>query len=400
MGDIVGWTLDRFVVSGFTGAGASGIWWDNHAGWIERGTMSPSVAANNNSIGFRMTNSGTTELTSSFCYDRVLGLALQVEQNQIGISTESGKFCHGTMITTINSMGSNKTLVSLSGPALWQDGFYQITTEDDGTGGTRLSIGPNASLTGIGMFDHYGTSVPMTDSISGGLYLYLPHLNAIGMWSVDQNSDLQIQAFPGATSSNNVSAPFIEMKGNYWNGSATAPDSVIIHEVLGTGVNPSSTYTISHSGSTGPFGLLLDDGSGHGLYLSASGTSCSSASCIRHDAANNLILDASGNGSLYLNSDNNRPIQTGTGALLLRGHLGQTSTGGDLAGTITITAGVKNDLTFVRAFNSPPVCTLTPATSVIQGSVWWVTSTPVSVTAHVSPQQTVDFNYHCIGKPD
>lgn len=343
MGDIVGWTLDRFVVSGFTRSGASGIWWDNYFGWLERGTVSPSVAANNNTIGLRMTNSGGTGLTDSFCYDRVLGLALQVNQNQIGISTESGKFCHGTMITTINSLGANKTLISLSGPGLWQDGFYQITTEDDGGGGTRLSIGPSAGITGMGMFDHYGTSAPMSDSILGGLYLYFPHLNAVGMWYADQNSNIGIQAFPGATSSNNVSAPFIQMKGEYWNGTATSSDSLIVQEVLGTGTNPSSTYTISHSGSTGPFGLFLNDGTGHGTYLSASG---------------------------------------------------------DLAGTIEILHGTENNHTFAKVFNSSPVCTITPTSNPLRGSTYWVTSSPASLTAHVSPQQVISFNYHCIGQTD
>ena len=400
MGDIVGWTLDRVVISGFTRAGASGIWWDNRSGWIERGTITPSVAVNNNAIGFRMTNSGGTPLTDSFCYDRVLGLALDVGQNQIGISTESGKFCHGTMITTINGLGANKTLISLSGPGLWQDGFYQITTEDDGGGGTRLAIGPGAGLTGMGLFDHYGTSAPMGDSILGGLYLYFPHLNAVGMWYADQNSNINIGAFPGATSSNNVSAPFIQMRGQYWNGTATSADSVIVQEVLGTGANPSSTYTISHSGSTGPFGLLLKDGTGHGLYLSTSAAACSNAPCIRHDSADNLTLDTGSGAALFLNSDNNKPIQTGTGPLLLKGHLGQLGAGRDLAGTIEIGASDQGDRAFTKAFNSTPVCTITPTKAIIPGTVWWVTSSPASVVAHVTPPQTATFNYHCIGQPD
>jgi hypothetical protein len=304
------------------------------------------------------------------------------------------------MIATINSNGSNKTLVSLSGPALWQDGFYQITTEDDGTGGVRLSIGPNANLTGMGVFDHYGTSAPMPDSISGGLALYFPHLAAWGLWFVDKNSNLQIQAVPGASAGNNFSAPFIQQKGNYWNGSANAVDSVSLQDILGSGTNPTSTYTISHTGSTGAFGLFLNDGIGHGFRLSTTASACSNGPCIRHDSADNFILDTSGIGQLYLNVDNDRPIQTGAGPLLLKGHLGQKKAGGDLAGTITITSAASASHTFATAFTSPPVCTIVPTRDPTLARAWWVTSTTTSVTVHVKNPQTITFDYHCIGDPN
>ncbi len=401
MGDIVGWTLDRIVVSGFTRVGASGIWWDNHNGWTERGSVTPTVATNSNNIGWRMTNSGGP-VTESFCYNRVLGLAMTVSQNQTGISTESGKFCHGTMIATINGTGTNKTLVSLSGHGLWEDSFYQITTEDDGAGGVRLSIGPGATLTGMGIFDHFNTATPMRDSILGGFALYLSHPIPWGVWFVDKEANLEIQAAGAATAGNNFSAPFIQQKGSYWNGSTTAVDSLILRNVLGTGTNPSSFYTISHVGSPGPFGLFLDDGVGHGFRLSSTDSACSNGPCIRHDSADDLILDTSGTGQLYLNWDNNRPIQTGAGPFILQGHLGQKNVNGDLAGTITLATAESASHSFRRSFILPPVCTVTPASDPLEQITWWVTSTPTSVTAHVrrNGQQSITFNYHCIGNPN
>lgn len=400
MGDIVGWTLDRILVAGFIRSGASGIWWDNHNGWTERGSMTPSVATNGNAIGWRMTNSGGP-VTESFCYNRVLGVAISVGQNQTGISTESGKFCHGTMITTINGSGTNKTLISLTGAALWEDSFYEITTEDDGGGGVRLAIGPNARLSGMGLFDNFATTAPLNDSILGGFSLYLPHISAWGLWFVDKYSNLEIQAAPGATVGNNLSAPFIQQKGSYWNGVGPGVDSVTLQGVLGTGTNPSSTYMLSHTGSTGPFGLFVNDGVGHGFALSTTSAACSGGPCMRHDSADDFVLDTSGIGQLYLNADNNRPIQTGAGPFILKGHLGQKYPQGDLAGTVVLVLATSVSHVFAIPFSSSPVCTVTPASNPQLPVAWWVTSTSSSVTVHVQRKfrQSISFNYHCIGNP-
>jgi hypothetical protein len=234
----------------------------------------------------------------------------------------------------------------------------------------------------------------------GGFALYLPHVASGGLWFVDQNSNLEIQG-AGASAGNNQNAPFIQQKGSYWNGSSAAVDSVILQGVIGSGTNPSSFYTISHSGTPGPFGLFLDDGVGHGFRLSSTASSCSSGPCIRHDPADDLILDTSGTGQLYLNWDNNRPIQTGAGPFILQGHLGQKNLPGDLAGTITITSA-ETSHSFRRAFNSSPVCTLTPASDPLETITWWVTSTSTSLTAHVrrNGQKGITFNYQCIGNPN
>ncbi|MHB1954103.1 MAG: hypothetical protein ACYCOU_10180, partial [Sulfobacillus sp.] len=54
-----------------------------------------------------------------------------------------------------------------------------------------------------------------------------------------------------ATSNSNISSPLIVAKGSYWTGSASAADSWTWEDMLGTGANPTSTYTLTHAGSTG-----------------------------------------------------------------------------------------------------------------------------------------------------
>ena len=63
---------------------------------------------------------------------------------------------------------------------------------------------------------------------------------------------------PAATSGGNDSSPILNLSGTYWNGlPASATDSWTIQDVLGSGTNPTSTLTLTHSGSGGTvnFGL-------------------------------------------------------------------------------------------------------------------------------------------------
>lgn len=54
-----------------------------------------------------------------------------------------------------------------------------------------------------------------------------------------------------ATSSLNHTSPVTQYAGNYWNGSAGSQDVWTVVNVLGTGTNPTSTFTLSHSGTSG-----------------------------------------------------------------------------------------------------------------------------------------------------
>jgi hypothetical protein len=54
-----------------------------------------------------------------------------------------------------------------------------------------------------------------------------------------------------ATSGTSQSSPILNIKGSYWNGSASASDSWTIQDVVAAGTNGASTLTFTHSGSTG-----------------------------------------------------------------------------------------------------------------------------------------------------
>jgi hypothetical protein len=60
-----------------------------------------------------------------------------------------------------------------------------------------------------------------------------------------------------ATSGANQSSFASCLHGNYWTGAASADDKWCLSDVLGTGSNPSSTYTLTHSGSSGAATLSI-----------------------------------------------------------------------------------------------------------------------------------------------
>lgn len=64
-------------------------------------------------------------------------------------------------------------------------------------------------------------------------------------------ADLTMQQPVAATGGANQSSNNIKVQGQYWTGSTTATDQWVIQDVLGSGSNPTSTLTFSHSGSSG-----------------------------------------------------------------------------------------------------------------------------------------------------
>ena len=59
------------------------------------------------------------------------------------------------------------------------------------------------------------------------------------------------EAVTAATSSNNYAAPSFAWNSNFWTGSASSVDQWYFAATLGTGSNPTSTFTLTHAGSTG-----------------------------------------------------------------------------------------------------------------------------------------------------
>ena len=81
-------------------------------------------------------------------------------------------------------------------------------------------------------------------------------------------------------------------------------------------------------------------------------------------------------------------------------HLNQNSINGDTAGTVSLSSATSASHTFSTAYNSAPICVLTPTSDPGSGQRYWVTTTTTQVTANVSAAATITFSYHCTGNPN
>ena len=318
MGDITATRLEDILIEGFTGPNAVGMWWDNINGWMERINVQ-RVNLNGNTTNYKFTNSGGSS-TNSFCYNQWLDLRMFVGPGQKGIDFQGGFLCGSTFMVIINGAGSNKTYISLTGASFWHNNLYDIKVESGPGDTVRLATAPGTEFNGTGLITTITGS--MTDSIGGSFGLFLPYIlgssysstSGAPQWYTDKLGNLQVDAWLGATASNNFNSPLVALKSNCWNGSATAIDQWQFQNVLGPGANPTSTLQFAFT----PYGcnsvpqLQVTDGVGSGILLST--TEPGATPRIRHDADDNLIIDTGGsNSTLYLNNDSNRPVKLGNG---------------------------------------------------------------------------------------
>lgn len=77
--------------------------------------------------------------------------------------------------------------------------------------------------------------------------------------SLTVTGTMSVQTSAAATSGANQGSPLEKLCGNYWTGVASAQDCWTWQDVLGTGSNPTSTLTASHSGSSGAVAMDLSN---------------------------------------------------------------------------------------------------------------------------------------------
>jgi hypothetical protein len=319
MGDITNTLLQDVLIKGFTGPNAVGLWWDNINGWMERINVQ-RVNLDYNTTDYKFTNSGGGPNSTSFCYNQWLDLRMNVGQGQKGIDFQGGDLCGSTMMMVINGQGPNKTYINITGVSQWHDNLYDIKVEDDGGGGVRLATAPGTVFSGLGIITNIFGS--MTDSIGGTFALMLPYLagttfsgvSASAQWYTNQFGDLGVYATLPATASNNFNSPSVSLKSSCWNGSTTGADEWKFQNVQKPGPNSSSVLQFAFTPwrCTSVPEFQVADGVGNGILLSTSAPGVSPR--IRHDADDNLVIDTGGaSASLYLNTDNNKPVRLGTG---------------------------------------------------------------------------------------
>lgn len=122
--------------------------------------------------------------------------------------------------------------------------------------GAGLAVTAGGDMSGVGNISYNGKiqqTGSLTNFLTGGLDI------GAGQFVVTAATGVASSINPNAAASNvNRTPPVRSWVGKYWTGSASASDTWTIGSVLSTpGANPTSTFTFSHTGSSGVASVLM-----------------------------------------------------------------------------------------------------------------------------------------------
>jgi hypothetical protein len=191
------------------------------------------------------------------------------------------------------STGGNTTFVLTSNIL----GGAAIDSQD---GGATFSIPAGVTISGrwanATMTNQYGVFIPQTSSL------------VIGNFS----GNLSTSQTVAATSGQAQYSPTLNISGNYWNGSASAPDTFTFQNTVSNGTNPNVNFNVTHAGTSstaffnfngmtvkvGSGGFSVDSSSnvnvGSGIFLSPGSGAANVNEVDARTAANQLTLSPPG----------------------------------------------------------------------------------------------------------
>jgi hypothetical protein len=290
------------------------------------------VASPTASINFSNSGSGGTTIADSGAG----GITIQQTNSSLSeITIEAG----GSTATSLILLEAN---VPTSTPTT--NGIFGLELEGLGGSGGTFGVQMADGLTGF--LATGGT----TASPNGQCEIIVQSSvgNTLEMVFSATAHSLKISNDQAATSGANQSSPSLVFVGSVWNGGSIS-DTWTINPALGTGTNPTSTLTISHTGSTtGAVAILM---------------------------SNNVQIGSHFNG-------NNT----------------------DFAGVIAVSSSTTATVTFANNYTgtNAPLVVLTPLSDPTTTGVYWVTYTGstgawTGFTVNVKVSGTISFNYQVIG---
>jgi hypothetical protein len=178
------------------------------------------------------------------------------------LATNALSKANGTNAIVNSSLSDDGTTVSTSEP-IHASAFV---TPSGGSGTPGITLGPTATATSGAnygsvplnlQFSYYNAGA-VTDSwtystgVGSGATPYSA-LDFTGPSTLPVNDSVLFGISPSvsASSSANFDSPALLLRGAYYNGSASAPDTWYVQDVLGSGTNPYSALTFTHSGTSG-----------------------------------------------------------------------------------------------------------------------------------------------------
>jgi hypothetical protein len=178
-GDISNIHLTNVAVNNFNATPTSAAYWFDNTVSFTEGMALADLAANNNSIAMRFTNTAGSVLTQSFGYTSIRSFRAQVRTNQIGLSVATGTLLYHSYIDAIvETSDATGTAMSVNGTGKvggdWGDDvvFLRgecVNTSGPCTGSTLLNLGASAQFVANGFINSLGAS--MTNTIAPGAVL-------------------------------------------------------------------------------------------------------------------------------------------------------------------------------------------------------------------------------------
>jgi hypothetical protein len=243
-------------------------------------------------------------------------------------------------------LSGNIQLSALNLTAVACNGSYGTPGQFLGTTGSAcqwISV-PPTSYPGVTSDGSDGLIIADNLSVGSGLTVRA---------SIISNSFFTLFNNSTASSTGNFSAPPVNLNGAFWTGAASATDGWQTTAVLGTGANPTSTYTWSHTGSSGLASLSIP-------YLVTTAslhiTGATAVTSLTQTAANatggKCSMVAATSCTITIGTTYTTPVCMATqqSATLTGGAVGCTVSGT----TVTITSAVANSETWgAFVFGSP-----------------------------------------------
>lgn len=195
-----------------------------------------------------------------------------------------GIVCNGSTVIQVVGHRTIAPAQTSSSMIVTEGSANQITLT-----GMRSTQG-SGSLQIIDMWLGTGTAniIRSNNAFSGGTYSGANNISTIsnGTWTLptvtavnalNTNGTLTLTTAASATSGANNNSPIVSLVGTYWNGSASAQDTVQIQAKPATGANPLISLNFQHSsGSSGGMQLSVNGNpivSGGGQFIGSGGIS-------------------------------------------------------------------------------------------------------------------------------
>ncbi len=196
--------------------------------------------------GSGSTNAGAAALTAGFYSADSLGAATDFSFYSVGgnnlfgakRATDVSAFLNSTAAT--GGANQSSPLIKIGGQG-WNG---SATAADAWTIQDVLGAGTNP--TSVLTFTHSGVGTSAGVSLQGTL-----STGNIVCNQIDASGNIDANSAAATSISGNINSPFVKWNGAFWTGSVSTVDTWEMRSVLGTGNNPTTTLTLTQTGSSG-----------------------------------------------------------------------------------------------------------------------------------------------------